>query len=151
MSRPNCARTLAQALEAMAWEVLPGRFALVGFGEPPGPGDLELIGTGPGQVVREGGETTLLVPRDALARARALHPGARVEDDLIWIRFRTEMSWEVVGLLARVTSRLAEAGVPLGAVCGFSRDHLFVAERHLARARVVLTGWLGPEREAPSA
>lgn len=151
MSRPNCPRTLEQALQAMAWEVLPGRFALLGFDAPPGPADLELLGAGPGQVVVEGGETTLLVPREALPRARALHPRARVEDDLAWIRFRTEMSWEVVGFLARVTSELAAAGVPLGAVCGFSRDHLFLDRRHLARAREALARLLGPERPAPSA
>ena len=40
------------------------------------------------------------------------------------------MGWELVGFLALVTGRLAAAGVPLGAVCGFQRDHLFVAERH---------------------
>lgn len=146
MSRPNCARTLEEALEAMSWEVLPGRFALLGFAEPPGPLDLASVVPGPGQVIREGGETTLLVPLELLARAREAHPQARVEHDLAWIRFRAEMSWEVVGFLARVTSQLAAAGVPLGAVCGFSRDHLFVAEAHLPRAREVLERLLGPER-----
>ena len=50
------------------------------------------------------------------------------------------MGWEVVGFLARVTGALAAAGVPLGAVCGFSRDHLFVAEAHLERALETLRG-----------
>jgi hypothetical protein len=146
MSRPNCARTLEEALEAMAWEVLPGRFVLLGFPEAPEPADLGLLDPGPAQLVREGQETTLLLPRERLAEARARHPRARIEEGLAWIRFRAEMSWEVVGFLGRVTSALAAAGVPLGAVCGFSRDHLFLDERHLARAREVLGGLLGPER-----
>ena len=54
------------------------------------------------------------------------------------IRFRMAMDWELVGFLALVTGRLAEAGVPVGAVCGFSRDHLFVARPHLERAEDVL-------------
>ena len=48
------------------------------------------------------------------------------------------MTWELVGFLALVTSRLAQAGVPLGAVCGYSRDHLFVARCHAERARGIL-------------
>ena len=49
------------------------------------------------------------------------------------------MNWDLVGFLALVAGKLAEAGVPIGAVCGFSRDHLFVAERFLERTRAVLT------------
>ena len=55
------------------------------------------------------------------------------------------MSWDVVGFLARVTSALAEGGVPLGAICGFDRDHLFLDERHLERARAILRERICPE------
>jgi hypothetical protein len=41
------------------------------------------------------------------------------------------MAWELVGFLALVSGALASAGVPIGAVCGFSRDHLFVARPFL--------------------
>jgi hypothetical protein len=54
------------------------------------------------------------------------------------------MGWEVVGFLAKVTGSLAAAGVPLGAVCGFSRDHLFLHERYLPQSLAVLRG-LFPE------
>jgi len=132
------AADLEQALSAMTYEVLPGRFALVGFAAPPQPEDLELLEGAPGQLVREGGETSLLLARESLAACRERHPGAQVEPDLVWIRFRAPMGWEVVGFLARVTGALAAAGVPLGAVCGFSRDHLFLNERHLEAATRVL-------------
>jgi len=147
MSRENPARTLEQTWAGMSWEVERGSFALLGFAEAPVAADLEALGAGPGQVVREGGETTLLLPCSALAEALARHPGASVECDLAWVRFRSPMDWGVVGFLARVTGELAAAGIPLGAVCGFSRDHLFVARGHLPRARDVLARLFGPEAD----
>jgi len=138
MVPPGAAQSLEQALQAMSWEVLEGVFCLVGMEAPPGPEDLALTGEEPFQLVREGGETTLLV-RDQHAEALlARHPGARAERDLCWIRFQLPMTWELVGFLALVTGRLAGAGVPLGAVCGYSRDHLFVARSHLPRTVEVL-------------
>jgi hypothetical protein len=124
----------------MRFGVEPERFALIGFGGLPDPADLEeLQSAGPAQVVREGGETTLLVREGALRAILARHPDARVERGLVWIRFELAMGWELVGFLALVTGHLAAGGVPLGAVCGFSRDHLFVAEHHLARTRELLS------------
>ena len=122
----------------MRFRVEAGRFALIGFEGPPGPGDLAALGEGPGQLVREGGETTLLVAAQAVPGLRAAHPHARVEGDLVWVRFEAPMGWEVVGFLALVTGRLAAAGVPLGAVCGYSRDHLFLSAAHLPVALEVL-------------
>jgi hypothetical protein len=132
------ARDLDAALARMRHELLPGRFALVGFDAPPEAADLALLEGAPGQLVREGGETTLLLARERLPELLARRPAARVEEDLAWIRFTAPMGWEVVGFLARVTGSLAAAGVPLGAVCGFSRDHLFVHERHLEATLAVL-------------
>lgn len=130
--------SLEAALAAMRREVLPGRFCLVGTADEAAPEDLELLRDPPAQVLREGGETTLLVRERWLDGVLERHPGARVERDLVWIRFELPMSWELVGFLARVTGALAAAGVPLGAVCGFSRDHLFVARRHLPAAERAL-------------
>ena len=144
MARTKSAESLQEALDGMSWEVLEGRFALVGFEGPVRAEDLALLGTDPSQIIREGGETTLLVAKDLVQPVRERHPDARVEAPLAWIRFRAPMGWEVVGFLARVTSALAEAGVPLGAVCGYSRDHLFVAEHHLERTRQVLAQLFGP-------
>ncbi len=128
----------------MRWEVLGERFALIGIDGPPVSADLELLGREPAQMLREGGETTLLVAMASLQEVLARHPGARCERDLAWIRFKAPMGWQVVGFLARVTGALAAEGVPLGAVCGFSRDHLFLAERHLERAAAVLERLFGP-------
>jgi hypothetical protein len=132
------ARVLQDAWADMTWSLEPGAFALVGFDEPSLPDDLACLARTPSQIVRDGSETTMLVSESDAATILRRHPSARVERDLVWIRFETPMGWEVVGFLARVTGALAAEGVPLGAVCGFSRDHLFVARKHLATARIVL-------------
>jgi hypothetical protein len=132
------AADLEQALSAMTFEIEPGHFALCGFDGPLEPGDLRYLGDAPGQLTCEGGESTLLVHMRHLPALRTSHPGLRVESDLFWVRFRAAMNWEVVGFLAKVTSELAAVGVPLGAVCGFSRDHLFIHERHRTTTLAVL-------------
>lgn len=136
--REGVSRDLGAALAAMSFEVVPGRFALLGTSAPPTAEELRHLGEGPGQLVIEGGETTWLVAEAGAQELLALHPEARVERGLAWLRFVAPMGWEVVGFLAKVTGSLAAAGVPLGAVCGFSRDHLFVHEEHLERTLEVL-------------
>ena len=139
------AQNLDEALACMRFRVEEARYALIGFPEPPGAGELAALGEG-GQLVREGGETTLLVPERALPGLLEAHPEAEVEKDLAWIRFEAPMGWEVVGFLARVTSALAAAGIPIGAVCGYSRDHLFLNAARLPVALGVLRE-LFPEGE----
>lgn len=139
------ARELAEAWSRMTFTVLPERYALIGFEGAPTAGDLQALEATPSQLVRETGESTLLVPEPMLAPILARHPGARVERDLAWVRFDAPMAWDVVGFLARVSGELARAGVPIGAVCGFDRDHLFIAARHLPKVRTALSA-LFPER-----
>ena len=131
------APNLESALARMSWKEEAGSFALIGFPEAPLPADWSALAP-PAQLVREPEETSLLVREEELGALLERHPRARVESDLIWIRFEAAMGWEVVGFLARVTGELARAGIPLGAICGYSRDHLFLAARHLPEARRVL-------------
>ena len=133
----------------MSFRVEAGRFALVGFPEAPLPADFELFARAPAQLVRESGETTLFVREEELARVLARHPRAEVVRGRVWIRFEAPMDWDLVGFLAHVAGELAEAGIPIGAVCGFSRDHLFVAEAHLEQARAVLSRSFPEIRSVP--
>lgn len=135
---------LARALGAMTWAIEPGSFALAGFEGRPAAAELARLRP-PAQVVLTDGGTTVLGPADVVAAIAAARPGARLERDLSWIRFDAPMGWGLVGFLALVTGALARAGVPLGAVCAYDRDHLFVARRHLAAARAALAE-LFPER-----
>ena len=142
-------RSLQEAIAGTTWRVEEGRFALVGFPEGPRVEDLALLGRGPAQIIREEEGTTLLVAMDALEGILERHPEARVEPDLAWVRFSMAMDWELVGFLAHVTGALAAAGVPLGCVCSFDRDHLFIAEAHLEAAEEVLSD-LFPSLADPS-
>ena len=137
------ARHLDDALKAMTFQVEPGSFALVGVTGPPRAEHLALLSP-PAQLIHEADETSFLVREEGLEPLLAAHPDARVECGLRWVRFESPMGWEVVGFLARVTGQLADAGIPIGAVCGYSRDHLFVADRYLERTRECLAG-LFPE------
>lgn len=143
----EAANSFELAWQTMSFSVEPGRFALLGLNDAPEPADLACLEHVPAQMIRETDETTLLVHQELSPSILARHPDARIERDLVWIRFETPMSWEVVGFLARVCQELAAAGVPIGAVCAFSRDHLFVAHAHLATARSVLER-LFPQRSA---
>lgn len=140
--------SLSEALASTSWRAEPGRFALIGLPRGPRMEDLALLGRAPAQVIREEEGTTLLVPDDSLADVLERHPDARVERGLVWIRFSAAMDWELVGFLAHVTGALASAGVPVGCVCSFDRDHLFVAEPHFERAAEVLNG-LFPVHRGP--
>lgn len=119
------ARTLAEALQRTEAGILPGPVGVIGLA----PGALDpaslLAGPAPRQVIVEVEEITALLPWEE-ARQVAERAEAPLEGPFAWLRFETPMAWELVGFLARVTSALAQAGVSLGAVCGYSRDHLFV-------------------------
>ena len=136
---------LKDALREMRWVEETERFGLVGFEGPPSVEDLELAGAEPtSQLVRESGATTLLLPERCLEQLIERHPEAEIERGLYWIRFEAPMAWDLVGFLAHVSAALAEAGVPIGVVCSFHRDHLFVGAGSVEDARRVLTELFGP-------
>ena len=56
------------------------------------------------------------------------------------ITFPGPLPWELVGFLADVAGRLAEAGIPLAAMAGFSTDHVLVRAAHADLAVSVLQG-----------
>ena len=142
-------RSLREALSRMTWRPEPGLFALVGFEGGPRVEDLALLGRAPSQVIREAEGTTLLIHEDAVDGVLSRHSGVKLERSLVWIRFSASMDWELVGFLAYVTKALADAGVPVGCVCSFDRDHLFVAEAYYKRTAEVLNA-LFPEGGEPS-
>ena len=80
-------------------------------------------------------EITVLVLED---RLETLPPPTAVEHGWAVLTLDTVMTWDVLGVLAGVSSAFAAAGVPLGAVSAFSRDHLLVQAPHLERAAAVL-------------
>jgi hypothetical protein len=121
--------------------VHPGEFVLVGLNPAERPrleADLPNFTGNFWQYLVEPDVLTLLLDRDDWARLESRYPMAQATGPLRLFTFSVAMDWDVVGFLAAVTGLLAQAGVPLGAVCGYYRDHLFIAVEHAARAEAVL-------------
>jgi hypothetical protein len=93
--------------------------------------------------VVEPDSVTLVLTTTAWRGVSAAFPRARVEQPYRLITFTIDFSPEVVGFLAAVSGVLAAAGVPLLAVCGFTKDHLLIQERHLDTAVATLQALIG--------
>ncbi len=98
------------------------------------------------QYIREPDVLTLLLPQSAWEAAQARFSAAAVEGPLKIFSFSSAMDWQVVGFLAAVTGWLAADGIPLGAVCGYYRDHLFIAAPYAAQAEGLLRKKLAESR-----
>ena len=61
-------------------------------------------------------------------------PHARVERPYRVISFDLDLPGGLVGFMAAISGALAAAGVPLLAICAYSKDHLLVREEHLDAA-----------------
>lgn len=99
------------------------------------------------QYILEPDVLTLLVDRANWARLSPRYPEAKVEGPLALFTFTLAMDWEVVGFLAAVTGLLARSRIPLGAVCGYYRDHLFIAAAYAGQAESILRQEIERQRQ----
>lgn len=86
-------------------------------------------------VMEDALECTALVHEAAL---RELPPPRQAEYGWCVLTLDQVMTWDVIGVLAVLTSALADAGVSVGAVTAFSRDHLLVQAARLEAACAAL-------------
>ncbi|MFN2597221.1 MAG: ACT domain-containing protein [Pyrinomonadaceae bacterium] len=124
-------------------EVLPATFALVGLRHEDWRRLLEQPELSPRpdavfMLLRDTHETTLLVEEDDWLAMRHAARDAKVERGFRLVTLDIELPWDVVGFLARVTEILAAAGIPVGALSAFSRDHLLIKQDQLGAALRVL-------------
>ena len=89
-------------------------------------------------LLRDSFEVTLLLEEDDWRAMRHVARDARVEAGFRLVTLDVELPWNVVGFLARVTEILAAAGIAVGALSAFSRDHLLIKQDDLGRALRVL-------------
>jgi hypothetical protein len=89
-------------------------------------------------LLRDQHEVTLLLEDDDWRAMRHAARAARSEGPFRLVTLDIELSWNVVGYLARVTDILAAAGLSVGALSAFSRDHLLVKQGELAAALLAL-------------
>ena len=90
-------------------------------------------------IVSDEYETTVICTADAVPELAADGPLA-VERGWRRISFAGPLPWEIVGFLAEVATRLAEAHVPFTSMSGFTTDHVLVRAAHAGLAVAVLSG-----------
>lgn len=89
-------------------------------------------------ILRDTQEVTLLIEESDWLRMRHKIRDAKVERNFRLITLDVDLPWTVVGYFARVSEILAQAGIPLGALSSFSRDHLLVKQEDLGKTLRVL-------------
>lgn len=132
---------LPALLRQMRLQVRPERFALVGMHPRERPVALRLLGLVQSpflQLISEPQQLTLLLPERDWNELRPAFAQASVQAPLRVISFGLDLPPDLVGFMATVSAALAQAGVPLLAVCAFSQDHLLVLDPYLIAARQAL-------------
>ena len=88
----------------------------------------------PFMILRDTYEVTLVIEEEDWRRIRHSLRDAKVESGYRLLTLDIELPWDTVGYLARVTAILAAAGISVGALSSFSRDHLLIKQEDLPRA-----------------
>lgn len=133
----------AELLRRTKVEVAPETFVVVGLGHDDWKRLLENPELSPRpdavfMLLRDPYEVTLLLEEEDWRTMRHAAREARVESGFRLVTLNVELPWTTVGYLARVTEILAAAGVSVGALSAFSRDHLLVKQDELGVALRVL-------------
>lgn len=141
-------KTVADLLRETKIEVSPATFAVIGISHQDWARLLENPELSPRvdavfMILRDDKEVTLMMEEDDWQRVRHAVRDARVERDFRLLTFDVELPWNVVGYLARVTEILAAAGVSVGALSSFSRDHLLIKQDQLGNALRILGEHVG--------
>ncbi|HST53579.1 MAG TPA: ACT domain-containing protein [Pyrinomonadaceae bacterium] len=135
----------AELLRRARVEVAPATFVLVGLRHEDWQRLLENPELSPRaesnfMLLRDPVEVTLLLEEDDWRAMRHAARDAKVEGGFRLLTLDIELSWNVVGFLARVTEILAGEGISVGALSAFSRDHLLIKQDDLGKALRVLSG-----------
>ena len=142
MSDPAVER-VSELLRQTKIEVAPATYVVIGLThhdwarllENP---ELSPRADAPFMIFRDQHEVTLLIEEDDWRRIRHAARDAKVESGFRLLTLDIALPWNVVGFMARVTELLAGAGISLGAITAFSRDHLLIKQDDLAKALRVL-------------
>jgi hypothetical protein len=128
---------LSAILSQSRWQVRPARFVLVGLAPSERLVATRLLAglTAPfAQLIFEPDVLTLVLPEANWQALSAAFPRARTQGPFRVISFNLDLPDDLVGFLAAVSRALADAGVPILAICGYAKDHVMVREEHVERA-----------------
>lgn len=92
----------------------------------------------PFMIFKDAWEVTLLLDETDYETMRVGLREARIERGFRLLSFDLEMDFTVVGFLAFVAEKLAEADISIVALSAFSRDHLLIKQEDLAKSLKVL-------------
>ncbi|HEU5103180.1 MAG TPA: ACT domain-containing protein [Roseiflexaceae bacterium] len=137
MTDPRIASLLRQA----HWQARPERFVLIGLDPRERLVAARLLaGTSAPfmQMIVETDALTLVLPDAQWRTLRQAFLNARVQAPFRVITFALDLPDDLIGFLAVASRALAEAGVPILAICGYSKDHIMVREEHLSTALAAL-------------
>lgn len=134
---------IAQILEKSRIEVAPETFTLVSLPqelwlkllENP---ELSPRMSAPFMIFKDLWEVTLLLDETDFETIRVGLREAKIERGFRLLSFDIEMDFSVVGFLAFISNKLAEADISIVALSSFSRDHFLVKQQDLAKALKVL-------------
>jgi uncharacterized protein len=94
--------------------------------------------TAPFMIFKDKWEVTLLLDEIDFEAMRVGLRDAKVAKGFRLLSFDIEMDFSVVGFLAFITNKLAEAEISIVALSAFSRDHLLIKQDDLAKTLKVL-------------
>jgi len=97
----------------------------------------------PFMILRDAHEVTLVLEEEDWRRIRHAVRDAKIETGYRLVTLDIELPWSTVGYFARVTEILAAAGISVGALSSFSRDHLLIKQEDLGRALRMLGEHVG--------
>ncbi len=146
MAQIASAKTVSDLLRETRIRVSPATYVLVGLDHADWSRLLEETGLSPRpdssfMIFRDDKQVTMLVEDDDWNRMRHAVRDARIESQFRLLTLDVELGWDVVGYLARVTEILASAGIAIGALSSFSRDHLVIKQEDLGKALKVLASY----------
>jgi len=134
---------ISELLKKTRVEVAPDIFALVSLRnedwlkllENP---ELSPRMSAPFMILKDKWEVTLLLDEIDFEAMRVGLRDAKVAKGFRLLSFDIELDFSVVGFLAFISGKLAEAGISIVALSAFSRDHLLVKQGDLGKALKVL-------------
>lgn len=135
--------SIQQILKKTRVEVAPETFALVALRhadwrkllENP---ELSPRLSAPFMIFSDKYEVTLLLDEVDFGTVRHAIRDAKTENGFRLLTFDIEMDFTIVGFLAEVARILAAAEISIVALSAFSRDHLLIKQKDLAKALKVL-------------
>lgn len=98
-------------------------------------------------VVSSEDETTVILPESLLDEPAWSADAVQVDAGWRRITFAGPLPWELVGFLADVANRLANAQIPFTSVSGFTTDHVLVRAAQADLAVAVLSGDSPPPQQ----